>query len=137
MVLASPAPDLTFSGKSYVTNVAADPFSRIDNRPRMLQYYLNGADPNQPLASPLFADLSGFPSLLILVGPDETHVDSCEHLAERAASYGVDVTFEIVDGAFHTWLGYADTVPEAAASVARIGRFIGERTATATLRTVP
>jgi acetyl esterase/lipase len=130
MVLASPAPDLTFSGKSYLTKAAVDPFSRIDNRPRMLAYYLNGADPAQPLASPLFADLSGFPPLLIMVGPDETHVDSCRHLAGRAADHGVDVTLEIVEGAFHTWLGYATTVPEAAASVARIGRFIRERTVT-------
>ena len=127
MVLASPSPDLTYSGATYVTKSAVDPFSRIDNRPRTLGYYLNGADPTQPLASPLFADLSGFPPLLILVGPDEMHVDDCEMLAKQAAVYGVPATLEVVEGAFHTWLGYADTVPEAAASIARIGRFIRDQ----------
>jgi hypothetical protein len=36
----------------------------------------------------------------------------------------VAVELEIVDGAFHTWLGYAGIVPEADESIARIGEFI-------------
>lgn len=101
----------------------------VDNRERTLRYYLAGAEPAQPLASPLFADLTGFPPLLVMVGPDETHVDDCEELAKRAAGCGVDATLEIVDGAFHTWLGYADTVHEAAASVERIGAFVAAHAA--------
>jgi acetyl esterase/lipase len=126
IVAVSPAPDLTFRAASNTVNRAVDPFSRIDNRERMLDYYLRGADPLHPLASPLYADLTGFPPMLVLVGPDETHVDDSLELADRACAAGVDAVCDIVDGAFHTWLGYFDVVPEADASIARIGRFIGE-----------
>jgi len=124
LVMVSPAPDLTFSGDSNRSHRDRDPFSRIDNPSRMLEYYLRGADPKDPLASPVYGDLSGFPPMLIMVGPDETHVDDSRTLAETARAAGVEVTFELVDGAFHTWLNYAGTVPEADESIERIGRFI-------------
>ena len=128
MVLASPAPDLTFSGPSNVAKRDVDPFSRIDNPARMVEYYLRGADPRDPLASPVFADLTGFPPLLIMVGPDETLVDDCHALAERATKCGVDTELQVVEGAFHTWLGYAGVIPEADDCITRIGTFIAKHT---------
>jgi acetyl esterase/lipase len=126
IVPISPAPDLTFAAPSNVTNRDKDPFSRIDNRERMLDYYLRGADPMHPLASPLYGDLRGFPPMLVLVGPDEQHTDASIDLAKRASEQGVDATCEIVDGAFHTWLGYSGTIPEADDSIKRIGAFIAD-----------
>ncbi len=122
LVAISPAPDLTFRGPSNVANRPVDPFSRIDDMPRIVESYLQGHDPTDPLVSPVFADLAGLPPLLVLVGPDETLRDDAETLARVATAHGVDTTFEIVDGAFHTWLQHA--VPEADASIARIGRFL-------------
>jgi acetyl esterase/lipase len=129
LIPVSPAPDLTFRAPSNTLKADVDPFSRIDNRLRMLEYYLRGTDPLHPLASPLYADLGGFPPMLVLVGPDETHVDDSVDLAERARQYGVDATCEIVEGAFHTWLGYAGVVPEADESIERIGQFIAKHAA--------
>ena len=62
----------------------------------------------------------------MLVGPEETLRDDSEELARVAAAAGVDTTFELVDGAFHTWLNHAGDVPEADRSIARIGRFVAE-----------
>ncbi len=125
LVAISPAPDLTFRGPSNVANRPADPFSRIDDMPRIVESYLQGHDPTDPLVSPVFADLTGLPPLLVLVGPDETLRDDAETLAEVASAHGVDTTFEVVDGAFHTWLQHP--VPEADLSIARIGRFLEQR----------
>ena len=126
LVAVSPAPDLTFRGESNVTNRASDPFSRIDDMDRIVELYLQGHDPTDPLASPVFGDLAGLPPLLVMVGPTETLRDDSEELARVAAAAGVDTTFELVDGAFHTWLGYGGAVPEADASIARIARFMRE-----------
>lgn len=124
IVPISPGVDLTFAAESNVTKRELDPFSRIDNRPRMLEAYLRGADPLHPLASPLYADLRGLPPMLVLAGPDETCVDAAVDLARRATEQGVEATCELVDGAFHTWMGYVGVVPEADAAIARVGQFI-------------
>jgi acetyl esterase/lipase len=124
LVAVSPAPDLTFRGESNVANRPHDPFSRLDDMPRFVGLYLQGHDPTDPLASPVFGDLSGLPPLLVLVGPTETLRDDSAELARVAVEAGVDTTFELVDGAFHTWLGYAGEMPEADASLARIARFV-------------
>lgn len=129
LVAVSPAPDLTFRGRSNVTNRPFDPFSRIDDMDRIVELYLQGHDPTDPLASPVFGDLSGLPPLLVMVGPEETLRDDSAELARVALEAGVDTTFELVDGAFHTWLGYAGIVPEADESIARIGRFLAEHCA--------
>jgi monoterpene epsilon-lactone hydrolase len=126
LVAVSPAPDLTFRGASNVTNRPCDPFSRIDDMDRIVDCYLRGHDPTDPLASPVFGDLAGLPPLLVMVGPQETLRDDSEELAKVAAAAGVDTTFELVDGAFHTWLNHGGVVPEADRSIARIGRFVSE-----------
>jgi len=126
LVAVSPAADLTFRGGSNVSNRPLDPFSRIDDMDRIVDCYLQGHDPTVPLASPVFGDLTGLPPLLVLVGPEETLRDDSEELARVATVAGVDTTFELVDGAFHTWLNHGGSVPEADASIARIGRFVAE-----------
>jgi epsilon-lactone hydrolase len=129
IVPISPAADLTFAAPSNEANRDEDPFSRIDNRPRMLEYYLRGADPMHPLASPLYADLRGFPPMLVMVGPHEQHTDGSIDLVRRATAQGVNATCEVVDGAFHTWLGYSGVLPEADDSIKRIGAFIAQHCA--------
>ena len=64
--------------------------------------------------------------MLVMVGPHEQHTDGSIDLARRAAEQGVDATCEIVDGAFHTWLGYSGVLPEADDSITRIGAFIAD-----------
>ena len=128
LVLASPLTDMTFSGASIAGNAAVDPFSRIDDPDLMVEYYLAGADPRHPLASPVFGDLTGLPPMLTMVGPQEMLLDDNRLLHERALAAGVDSTLEIVDGAFHTWLGYAGSLPEADACIRRAGDFVRTHT---------
>jgi monoterpene epsilon-lactone hydrolase len=124
LVLASPLTDMTFSGDSIAANAPLDPFSRIDDPDLMVEYYLAGADPQKPLASPALGDLTGLPPILTMVGPEEMLVDDNRLLHERALAAGVDSTLQIVDGAFHTWLGYVGELPEADASIRLAGDFV-------------
>ena len=132
LVLASPLTDMTFSGASLTSNAPLDPFSRIDDPALMVEYYLAGADAHHPLASPVLGDLTGLPPMLTLVGPDEMLLDDARLLHQTALAAGVDSTLEIVEGGFHTWLGYTGVVPEADASVSRIGDFVRSRVAVRT-----
>jgi acetyl esterase/lipase len=60
--------------------------------------YLAGADPETPLASPLFASLSGLPPLLVQAGTAELLISDSERLAAAATEAGLDVTLEIGEG---------------------------------------
>jgi epsilon-lactone hydrolase len=64
----SPWVDLACTGETLDTNAAADLTATKASLQRMAGQYLHGADPRTPLASPLYADLSGLPPLLIVVG---------------------------------------------------------------------
>jgi acetyl esterase/lipase len=52
--------------------------------------YVPEGDPRQPLASPLFADLTGLPPVLVQVGGAEILYDDSTRLAEKARALGVD-----------------------------------------------
>jgi epsilon-lactone hydrolase len=53
--------DLTVSGDSFTSKADADPNITAAAIAIRAAGYLAGADPTAPLASPLFADLSGLP----------------------------------------------------------------------------
>src|SRR4029453_2119262 len=63
--------DLACTGESHDTHAAVDLTVTKASLQRMAGQYLHGADPRTPLASPLYADLSGLPPLLIVVGGGE------------------------------------------------------------------
>jgi monoterpene epsilon-lactone hydrolase len=121
LVMASPSVDLTTERS---TNRDKDPFSRIDSPERVAEWYLAGADPTDPLVSPIYGEFEGLPPMLVMVGPDEQLHGDAVALVTRARSAGVDVTYAEVVGAFHTWLGYFGQLPEADASIAQIGDFL-------------
>jgi dienelactone hydrolase len=83
----SPWIDLTMSGASYATNRVSDPSMTIERLEFFAQHYLGDADRKNPLASPLFADLSGLPPSLILAAKNEIMADdaSALHAALQAA----------------------------------------------------
>jgi epsilon-lactone hydrolase len=91
--------------------------------------YLNGADISSALLSPLEADLSGLPPMLIQVGEREVLLDDSRRLAERGAAQGVPVTSQVEPAAPHVFQLFASFLPEARSALRRIGGFIGAATA--------
>jgi len=115
--------DMTQSANTMHSKADEDPSISKPYLDRMSGYYLNGADPKTPLASPLFGDLSGLPPLLVQVGTAETLLDDSRLFAERATSAGVDVDYQPWDDMIHGWHGSAGTLPEAQAAIDSIGTF--------------
>jgi phosphinothricin tripeptide acetyl hydrolase len=128
-VCISPWVDLTCSGGSYGSKADVDPIVRQAGVAEMARAYLGTADPRSPLASPLFADLSGLPPLLIHVGSDEVLLDDAIRLAERATAAGVHATLEQWDRMIHVWHWFLPLLDEAQTAVESIGDFVRTRTA--------
>ncbi len=124
-VLMSPTVDLTSSGASMTERVDEDPISTPALLSQLAADYLAGADPKSPLASPLFAPLSGLPPLLVEVGTADLLLSDAQRLAKAAAAAGVDVRLEVGDGLPHVYQLMLGT-PEAAEATERIGAFLRE-----------
>ena len=125
-VLMSPTVDLTSSGASMTERVDQDPFSTPALLRQLASDYLAGADPQTPLASPLFAPLTGFPPLLIQAGTADLLLSDAERLAAAALRAGVDVTLHIGEGLPHVYPIMLGT-PEAAQATEQTGSFLRTR----------
>jgi epsilon-lactone hydrolase len=126
-VSLSPWVDLACTGETLDTRANVDLTVTKQCLQRMAGQYLHGADPRTPLASPLHADLSGLPPLLIVVGGDEALLDDSVRLVRSAGMSGVNVTLYIGAGMQHVFPVYCGAFPEADAAVAMIGAWIHSR----------
>ncbi len=119
--VVSPFCDLAQTAEQ-LTNVATDPwFSRI----MLLQLaasYIHDTDPARALVSPLRADLSGLPPLLIQAAEPEALFSSAQELADRARAAGVPVTFTPVADSVHSFVLF-DFLPESGQAVAEFAAF--------------
>ncbi len=123
-VLFSPFTDLVSTGGSRQSNDKRCAMFHGAGLSRAAEYYMDGGDPRDPLASPLFADLSGLPRLLIHVGADETLLDDSTRLAQRARDAGVPVELTIWPAVPHVWQMFHQFVPEGRQSLAAAAAFL-------------
>jgi monoterpene epsilon-lactone hydrolase len=127
--LMSPYVDLTLAGTSIRTKQAVDPLLSLDGlRPRVADYTA-GADAAYALISPVFADLSGLPPLIIQAGSHEVLLDDAVRLAGRAASDDVEVTLDITPGVPHVFQAYYAILDEGTAALDRAGQRLSARLA--------
>ena len=100
----SPWVDLTGSGQSYETNRDNDPSLTQE----LLEFYAKcyTTDPTDPLCSPLFGDLAGFPPSLLFAGGDEILLDDARALQEKLVSCGCKSTLRVAPERWHAYVLY-------------------------------
>ncbi|MDX1438080.1 MAG: alpha/beta hydrolase, partial [Anaerolineales bacterium] len=119
-VLMSPWLDLAHTGASFNTKAAIDPILTREGSKMYAHWYAGENDLANPLISPLYADLSGLPPLLIQASADEILLDDSTRLAERARQAGVETALEIYEGVFHVFQ-IVPFLPESREAVNNIG----------------
>jgi monoterpene epsilon-lactone hydrolase len=124
--LFSPWTDLAATGESIITNAERCAMFHGPDIGISARYYLGEMDPRHPLASPLYADLTGLPPLLIHVGADEVLRDDSTRLAERARGAGMRVELKIWPVVPHAWQLAPDKIPEARQSLRESAAFLRE-----------
>jgi acetyl esterase/lipase len=112
-IVFSPWTDLAITGGTVTSNLKRDPMLHGKTLPDGAAFYLNGADAKNPLASPLYGDLSGLPPMFITVGESEILRDDATRFAARATSAGIAVSLKIWDGMPHVWQLFQFVLPEA------------------------
>ena len=124
LYLLSPWTDLTGSGESVVTRQEFDPMLDGSRLVGAAEIYAGTTPLDHPGVSPLFADLSGLPPMLIQTGMDEILLSDSIRFAEKAEAAGVDVTLDLADDMWHVYQAFARFMPEATQALIRAAVFI-------------
>jgi acetyl esterase/lipase len=123
--LISPWTDLTMSGSTLSSKEAIDPLIHQQYLNELADAYLPaGIDSKDPRVSPLYADLRGFPPILIQVGSAETLLDDATRFAEVAGAADVRVTLEIWPHMIHAWPLWNAHLEPGRRALASAGAFI-------------
>src|SRR5580704_16740415 len=125
--LLSPWVDLTMSGATLVSKSAVDPLIQKGYLEDLTAAYVPaGMDRNDPLLSPLYADLKGLPPTFIQIGSAETLLDDAVRFAAAAGAADVPATLEIWPHMIHAWPLWNARLEPGRRALARAGAFFRE-----------
>jgi acetyl esterase/lipase len=123
--LASPWTDLTMSGVSLATKDAIDPLIHKAYLEELADAYAPAPlDRRDPLISPLFAELHGFPPMLVQVGSAETLLDDAVRFARAAGEADVAVTLQVWPHMIHAWMMWNARLGDGREALAQMGAFV-------------
>jgi len=124
----SPWFDMELRGESYESNREKDAFFYQEVVQGLVEMFLGQeGDPRDPLANPLYADLSGLPPIYIQIGGDETLLDDGRRFAEEARQAGVEVRVDVFPEQQHTFQMAAGRAPEADDAIRRQAEWVRPR----------
>ena len=123
-LVMSPYVDLTLAGTTMETKREADPLLSPEALRARVTDYTAGQDAGLGLISPLFAELSGLPPLMIQAGSHEVLLDDAIRLAGVAATADVETTLDITPGVPHVFQAYHPILNEAVVALDRAGQFL-------------
>jgi acetyl esterase/lipase len=128
VVTFSPWADLSASGASLDENTDKCAMFAGDTIRRAARFYLGDRDPMDPLLSPVYADLHGFPPMLVHASCDEVLRDDSVRIVQHARDANVPVTFRLWRHVPHVWQFFVAVLPEARESLTDVVTFVRTHT---------
>ena len=125
--LICPLTDLAGTGESIRSNAKSEALLSTRHMSQITRMYVGDHPLEHPLISPLYAELSGLPSLLIHASDSEILFDDARRLAERARAAAVAVEFTVWRSQPHDWHATVPLTPESRAAVKGIGAYFARR----------
>lgn len=122
-ILLSPFVDLACSGESVATNAGIDPWFGPDAGPLIASLYCAAAELRSPLVSPLYADASGLPPVLIQVGDTELLLSDATRLAASITAAGGTADLHVWPGMWHVFQFFIGLMPESRRAIEDIAAF--------------
>jgi acetyl esterase/lipase len=120
----SPWADLTLKGETHVSRAEADPFVTREVLQHFAELYLQGADPTDPTASPLYGPPPrNAAPLRIDVGDFEILLDDSVGYAKKFADSGLSVSLHVWEGMPHGFQAIG-TLQAADAVLKEVGAFL-------------
>jgi acetyl esterase/lipase len=122
----TPMADLTGTGDSFYTNAMVDnvlvsPQGRCDGA---AVFYANGHDLKDPLLSPIYGDLHGFPPAILTTGTRDLLLSNTVRVHRKLRQSGVDAILQVFEGEAHAQYMRDDTAPESREAFDEITTFL-------------
>jgi len=127
LILLSPWLDLTLRAATWESRAATDKLFALATARDAAASYLQGHPSDDPLVSPLLADLAGFPPVLIFASGAESLLGDASAFAEGIALAGGTVEAHLVAGMQHVWPTLFPDLPESGAALEAMARFVRQR----------
>jgi acetyl esterase/lipase len=124
IVSLSPWYDMEAAGSTLDSNAAVDALGRRELYQNLAEQVLGRHSRTDPLANPLYADLTDLPPIYLTCGTQEVLQDNAERFAQLARDHDVDVTLEVGEGMQHVYEFMAGRAPEADHTIANIGHWL-------------
>ncbi|POM24235.1 Carboxylesterase LipF [Actinomadura rubteroloni] len=128
IVAMAPLTDLDHTAKAAHPNARTDAYLPARRVRRLAELLTEGVVPLDPALSPVNADLSGLPPVLIQVGSTEMLLPDAELMAAKLSAAGVPCRLQVWEGQVHVFQVFADLVPEGLAALHEVGAFVREHT---------
>jgi epsilon-lactone hydrolase len=128
-VVLSPITDLAMTGSSWHTRAEADPYFVKEQAEGLIQAYLNGHDPKDPLASALYGIVAGLPPIRVQVGDDEVLLDDSVRFVAGAVAARIDARLDVWEGMPHGFISSIGQTEAAAGALSALGDFLASRLA--------
>jgi len=119
--------DLAMTGESMKTRAEADPLSTPASLTAMARLYLRDRDARDPLASPLYGDLSGLPPVRMHVGEDDVLLDDSVRYGERFEQAGGTIQVHTWQGMIHVFPSNVALLIAARQALDDVGEFLRSR----------
>jgi len=125
LMAGTPWADLTKTGDTYFTNEFVDNVlgtndGLLDGAARL---YAGTHDLKEPLLSPIYGDLSGFPPTILISGTRDLFLSNTVRTHQKLLQSGVRAELLVFEGESHAQYEIATDAPESAAAFREVGQF--------------
>jgi len=122
----TPMSDLTGRGDSFVTNAMLDNVlvaygASCDKRAAL---YANGHDLKDPLLSPVYGDMRGFPPAILTTGTRDLLLSNTVRVHRKLREAGVEAVLQVFEGQSHAQYLRDVNAPETRDAIGEIARFL-------------
>ena len=122
----TPMADLTNSGDTFRTNAMLDnvlvaPDASCDKRAAL---YTNGHDLKDPLLSPIYGDMHGFPPAILTTGTRDLLLSNTVRVHRKLRQAGVEASLQVYEGQSHAQYSRDVDAPETKEAFEEIGHFL-------------
>jgi acetyl esterase/lipase len=121
----TPMSDVTKTGDSFYTNEKVDNVlvSRNGFCDAATLVYAHGHDLKDPLLSPVYGDMHGFPPAILTTGTRDLLLSNTVRVHRKLREAGVDAQLEVFEGLSHAQYQFDDRVPETKEAFGEITEF--------------